>query len=231
MKKCVKCQIVYHSENRLYCLYCDSKLVPASVYDGFRTREEVTPAATSVHERYLDPLQLEYLMGCFFHARSFSFGYHIHRQDYRYGRRYKRTFIQPLNFSSFMRLPWIVINLVDTAFFRLFYKGYCPKCDCKYIAFSTKMGHSQEDCEYNREYAAIMENIRTGKIVINESFFQEEANRKKAEGKRSAYYDLCRRKEPVEAFWDIFTILFSMAFYIYLVTWMVMPIMGRIYHF
>ncbi len=232
MKKCAKCQVVYHSENRLYCIYCDSRLVTASVYDGLRTDFEAAERIPKKARRpdVSSPERLEYLMGSYFKRRSFSFSYGVSRQDFKQGRGYKRWFVQPLNYSAFMKVPWVAVDILDSLLFRVLYTGYCPLCGCKYIPVAGT-GHSRRQCEFNKEYAQIMDNIRSGKIVVNEDQFAQDAETKEGQGLRSAYKMLCSRRSGLRTFMDILSIMISMTLFLYLFTLAVMPFLGRVFEF
>ena len=124
-----------------------------------------------------------------------------------------------------------MINFIYSFFFHLLYKGYCPKCDMKYIALSSDLGHSDEDCEYNQEYNHIADEIFAGKLLISVRALEEVSLEKKQQGKKSAYSDLMNRSMAWERFLDVMVILTSMACYIYLITLLAMPIFGNIYDF
>lgn len=96
---------------------------------------------------------------------------------------------------------------------------------------TTQGQHSLKECEYNKEYATIVNQILSGQILRVEDEFKEQALEKAKKGERSAYNDLCSRKKNFESFLDIMIILLSLGFWIFLVILVAMPILGAIYGF
>lgn len=231
MKKCPKCQIVYHTEFRTTCLYCDCGLVSVDVYDGLRAIGE----GESEYERSIDRgaigfEYLQYLLGSYFRIRSMPFYYMFSRQEYKKGEKYRRLLVQPLNYTAAIKIPWIFVNLIDTIFFRIFYHEYCPDCGYKYFRVAGE-GHDPDECAYNKEYTAIVEAIRNGGIVKDEMKFRRESQEKIKQGKRSAYKDLCSRKTKFEFFLDVATITFSIGIIHYAIARSIMPIFAKVYQF
>ncbi len=226
MKKCIKCEIVFHSDYRTHCLYCDSFLITIASDEVFRLE-----AQTSVLEEAIKaqgPVshdRMEYIVASYFRSKSLSFRYAFCRSEYFMGKGFKRFFIQPLDLSFLIRIPWFFINLIDSLFCRVTYGGFCEKCSWKISG-----SHSPQECEYHQEYSKILSEILNGKITKSEERFGAVAAEKIRQGKRSAYHDLCARKKGVEIFFDIVVIISSMGVIIYGLVRMAMPLLDRVLH-
>lgn len=220
MKKCLKCQIVYYWDKRMRCLYCDAFLVTVQKDDAAKDlsldKARAIVAQIIRDRRVSGEGHIQYVIASFFKTRTLYFMYAFSRNDYKAGRDYKRALIQPLNLSSFLIIPWVAYDFVDTFFFRLFYQGYCEKCGWKYNSLTQGREHDAKECVYNQEYTAIIEDVLSGRIVETEEKYAEIAAEKKAGGLRSAYLDLCGHESQASKFFDIFVILGSVWFLAYL---------------
>ncbi|MFA5059158.1 MAG: hypothetical protein WC676_00825 [Candidatus Omnitrophota bacterium] len=232
MKKCDRCDIVFHSGSRLTCLYCDSILFEVEASEALKIQEK------TLFKKQIDKTQkasnqdhAQYLVGSYFRARSFAFMYSFSRNQLKMGKAFKRFLIQPINFSFVIRIPWLVINLLDSMMIHMEYQKYCAKCDWKYRSSFDEKTHLAQECEFNQEYTSILNRILTGDIVKDEELIEKAAQEKLKLGKRSAYFQLCSRKNTTESVLDIFIILFSMSLIVYVVVKTFMPIFGNIYDF
>ena len=222
MKKCTRCKIVFHSDERARCLYCDTQLLTVERDDtlGFRDDKDFDPnligddikRGVTVLKEILNEwemgeyLRAQYVVGTYFKVRTFKFLYSFSRNHFKMGRDYKRTLIQPLNITSFLVLPWVVIDLLDSLYIRLTYNAYCAKCGWKFRQVHATQVHDPEECTYNQEYSRIVNEILSGNVHKSEGLLKEEAYRKFRAGKRSAYKDLCSRRSGMGWFMDVMCI-------------------------
>ena len=226
------CELVFHSEDETHCLFCDTPLRDASMADITRFNAPATfgekaadTQAPLTHER------MQNIAANYFRTTSFSFLYSLSRHEFKIGERFRRFLIQPVNPGFIIKLPWLIINVVDSVFFRLAYRGFCDRCQSKYHTLAAAGKHTQEECEYNQEYLALLNSILSGEIVRDESRFEQLAQQKTRLGKRSAYRDLYSRHKGAENSSDIITMLISVGLIVYLAARLVIPIFGVIYDF
>ena len=112
MRKCLRCQIIFHSDQRLNCLYCDTRLSDADfgeIARGTSPKERIFQK-----EENIKHVRMEYLVGSYFKNKTFSFLYNFSRNELKLGKEFKRFFIQPIDFTSVIKIPWIVINIIDS---------------------------------------------------------------------------------------------------------------------
>lgn len=221
MKRCARCDIVFDSDDRKQCLYCNDLLASVdpqrveefaadAVHSGFAADDKVIRQV--IQDRKAVAYDRKYhVVGSYFCSRTFSFMYGFSRNEMRMGRDYRRILVQPLTTMSFLMLPWVVINLMDSLFFRLFYNGYCEQCGWKYTKSLIRLGHDPKECAYNEEYSAIIRDILSGKIGKTENRFRESSERKVAAGERSAFVDLCKNRSRFLWFLDVLCVWFSIA--------------------
>ncbi|HOW35716.1 MAG TPA: hypothetical protein PL155_04820 [Candidatus Omnitrophota bacterium] len=232
MKKCIKCQIIFYTASRIRCLYCDSQLESASMEEVMQLGSETTNRGKmSRIQESISHQRSQYLVSSFFRARSFSFVYAFSRNQLKMGKQFKRFLVQPLDLTFFIKIPWVLIDLIDSILFHVVYTGFCPQCGWKHKKMTAQGDHTSDDCVYNKEYSAVVNEIFSGEIVRNEEEFERRAGEIIKQGKRSAYHDLCSRKRDFESFIDVITILISMGLLIYLVVRTILPIFGSIYDF
>jgi len=219
MRKCPRCQIVYQSTERLNCLYCDATLISVQLEDALRLQEEDFVKGRS---DFLDN---------YFRIRSFTFSYIFHRNQLRMGQKFERFFVEPLGFSYLIKIPWIIINCVDSVMIHLAYQGYCPQCGWKHKRMSGVGDHSKEECEYNKEYVLLLKEIVTGGLIRDENKYKKEAVLKVQAGQRNAYNTLCSRRTALEYGMDILSILISMALFMAIPIKIGMVLLGKVYEF
>jgi len=171
--------------------------------------------------------RMQYVMSSYFRSRTLGFVYNFYRREFNLGRKFKRFLIQPLDVGAFLRLPWVVINFIDSILIRMTHNGYCKKCDCKYVIKTRDAEHDQDECEYNREFASLLVDIFTGKITHEEIAIQQDAFKKRIKGKRSAYYDLCSTKSKFSNVLDIVSIWISIILLLHVVINVIFPILAK----
>jgi hypothetical protein len=227
MKKCMRCNIVFHWAKRMRCLYCDALLLTVEK-DDTETSLALSAAknimATVVKDRNLmGHGRMQYIIGSYFRTRTFQFMYRFSRNELKVGKDYRRFLVQPLNLSWFLVLPWIIINFLDSIIFRVIYNGYCEKCGWKFNKMGSHAEHDPKDCAYKQEYTTIVEDILSGRILKTEERLQEQAAEKVGHGLKSAYRDLCESERISSKFLDILSILVSVLVVIYLLIFWITP--------
>jgi len=168
---------------------------------------------------------MRYIIGSYFRLQTFHFLYCFSRNEFKMGPDYKRFWIQPLNFTSILMLPWVLVDIVDSLFFRLIYTGYCKECNWKYIG--RDVPHNPQQCAYNKEYTALINEILTGHIARSEEGFQKQAMAKIKEGQHSAYVDLRGRKSKYEGVLDVACIWFSCGLIVYGIVVVLFPLVVK----
>lgn len=224
MRKCLNCQLVFYGEDRYECPYCNSTLGEASAEDVQGAKVSKTPESAD-HER------LVHFIGSYFRAKSFAFIYRLSRHELKIGKSFTRFFIYPLHFGFAIKLPWLVIDLLDSLFFRVIYTGFCGQCGWKHQKITGGLAHTPQECDYNKEYTQILGDILTGEIVRTEEKFQRQAQEKIQAGKKSAWHDLSHRGASFELAFDVIAILISLGLMIFGVVQLAMPIFGMLYDF
>lgn len=234
MRKCPRCKIVFYLEERTHCLYCETILLTVDKDDTPPINNTQGVGGIKVEQTVLSKVlrdsqieaygRMQYMMGSYFRSRTLHFMYQFSRSHFRMSRGFPRFLVQPLNATSFLTLPWVFYNILDSIYFRLAYSsGYCLKCGWKYKQVSRKQLHDPVECEYCQEYTNIFKEVSSGNIAKTEREFKRVAAIKLASGKRSAYNDLCTSKSPLSAFVDVMGIWFTICIYIILIVVLVMP--------
>ncbi|MFH1359660.1 MAG: hypothetical protein ABIJ41_01310 [Candidatus Omnitrophota bacterium] len=232
MKKCLRCEVTFDLVERVRCLYCDSLLVDigskelAVDFEGSVFRQNILQENEKAQRQ-----RIQHLVENYFSSRSFPFIYAYDRNQWEMGRNKKQLLVQPLNLFFILKIPWIFVNMIDSCYLHFFYTGYCPECNWKLMRVFREARHSEQDCSYNLEYATLLRQISTGEIISAEKKFEEIAQRKIKEGKRSAYVELCSRKRDFEVFLDFAVIWISIGLWVFLFIKLIMPIFARIYSF
>lgn len=231
MRLCPRCNVTFSSQQRSYCLYCDSRLLEVEDQSIFVQKTDAAKRKILGLKSQDDMDWREYVIGNYFRTRSFAFSYAFFRNEFKKGKAFPRFWIQPLDLTFLIKLPWLAINIFDSLFFRILYTGFCPRCGWKYKQFSAQAEHDAAECAYNQEYTAVVEAVLEGKILKNEPEMMAAAAKNVSSGKKSAYRQLCARKTQNSAVIDVLTILLSMSFFIALTTAVILPLVGKIYHF
>lgn len=239
MKRCHRCRIVYHFNDRLRCLYCDAMLTETSRDDSLFSKPGQTAGGVSDEQSVTSQLlrnrnmegqqQLQYLISGYFRVRSFHFIYSFSRQEMKMGKEVRRWLIQPLNVSYAVMLPWVAYDLVDSLVFHMLYQGFCDKCGWKYCPTPRFLGHDPDECEYNKEFTHVIKEILTGQITYSEEEIKTKADQKITDDKRSAYYDLCRQKDYLTSMVDWVSVTMSVLFWLFLTVWMLLPLVINVF--
>lgn len=226
MKKCSRCRIVFHDDSRQQCLYCDMTLLTVDQDDSAQLLDEKDfdpnlvdgggiargiPVLKEILKEWRigEHLRVQYMVGTYFKTRTFKFLYSFSRNSFKMGKDFSRMLAQPLNMSSLLTIPWVVIDLIDSFIIRLSYNAYCSKCGWKFKQVHATQIHDPQECEYNQEYSRVVNDIVSGQITKTEGKIKQDAYQKFKSGKRSAYKDLCSRRSSVGWFFDILCVWFS----------------------
>ena len=240
MKKCSKCKIVFHLDERSRCLYCNSLLLTVSRDDTVGLNDDLTAAESMfksdqpvinqiLKDRAINEVgRRAFIIGCYFRSRTFKFMYSFSRHEFIMEKSFKRVLAQPLNISSFLMLPWVAFNILDTLFVRFYYNGFCPKCKWKFKQFSENQQHDPEGCDYNREYSKIIDDILSGEISKSELALKQYGEAKEKAGRKSAYQVLCEEKDFLQGMLDVLCIWVSIGILIILLVITVFPLISWI---
>ena len=232
MKKCPRCQVVFKCDHENKCMYCGGTLFDTSLLAFQKNSGEDLFQPKQV--RMKDPMTHQrkaYLVGIFLKGKTFLSSFAFSANELKKGEKFKRFFVQPIDVSYVIKLPWFLVNFIYSIFYHLLYRHYCPECGWKYILSDNKGAHPKDGCEYNQEYNRLLEEIFSGNVFIDLDELTVQSNEKIKNGKRSAVYDARHRNIPWESFLDILSILSSIILYIFLLNLLVMPIFGKIYDF
>ncbi len=248
MKKCTRCKIVFHDDDRARCLYCETPLRTVDVDDSVDLHEnkDFDPNLADLGLKREKPvlkeilkdwqlneyLRVQYMVGTYFKVRTLKFMYSFSRNHFRMGKTYKRILVQPLNLTSFLIIPWAVYDILDTVFIRLTYNAFCLKCGWKFRQIHATQEHDATECEYNQEYSRVVNDIVTGNIAKSEGRIKQEAYTKIQAGKQSAYRDLClRRRSTGGWFFDVLCVWISVCLIVSLIVVVVFPFFLSFSHF
>jgi len=235
LKRCSRCDVVFHYEERTRCLYCDTLLmtVDHEAFDKKVNYYSMATAGFSIGRTLIDKLlgdrkaeehgRMQFIIGSYFRSRTFHFMYAFSRNNYLMGQNYSRFLVQPIGLYSGLMLPWLIWDFIDTFIVRLLYHGYCEKCGWKYMKLTGRQEHDPEACNFKKEYAAIIEDVLTGRIAQSEEEFKQIASAKIKAGKKSAYQELCSPKNYMSWILDIACIWVSIVVVTVAVVSLVLP--------
>ena len=228
MQKCLRCNIVFQSADRVRCLYCDALLTRVSeggeASSGpWLSRESPLIEQIIRNRRISGGAQFAYVLSNYFRIRSFHFAYAFSRHEYKMGREFKRWMVQPMSSVYLLILPWVVVNLLDSLLIRMTHNGYCEKCRWKYSPRHNIIGHDTKECEYNLEYSSIVKDIISGRILTNEDEYRTAGLARLNKGEKSAYFDLCARESYLSSFVDMAFVVFSVFLMIAFLVWIIFP--------
>ena len=205
MKKCLKCRVI-EDDDKTRCPHCGSFLtVSTGQDDSFEmsglSQEDDRPGEPEIPEnlRIGDHGYMLYAVGRHCKRRDFFFLYRLSRHDFKMGQKFRRGLVDPLTLGSILKIPWFVINVVDSLIILLRYRKFCNACGWKYHKHLPGGKHDPTECEYNQEHYSLIKEILIGHIVDSDGEFRKESIVKIKAGKKSAYRDLhdSRRK----SFW------------------------------
>lgn len=169
---------------------------------------------------------MEYVVGNYFQTRTLQFMYFFCRNELKMSRRFKRWLVMPLGFSSFLILPWVVLDIIDSFVFRILYTRHCKECDWKFHHTAPTGNHDPDECEYNKEYSMVLMDILSGNIAKSETSFQQISKEKQGCGKKSAYEYLCStRATKLSSGFDIFCVWGSILLMISIAVYLIVPIL------
>lgn len=222
-KKCDRCNAIFDLEVGTRCIYCDALLRVGEEEEFIQEMEEVqirpvTRQALVGRKMTLhDRMQL--VLGNYFRVRNFSFKYHCAKYEYRMGEGFKRRLIFPLSVASFIMIPWVIYDIWDSFMFRSQYKNYDEDSTFKMTpAMRRSSGYDPREVEYCKEYAAIIEDIITGKIGEKEEDYVRLAEEKVKAGQRSAWRDMHSFKSFKYGLMDMVFIVFSLLCWVLVMT-------------
>ncbi len=228
MKKCPRCSIVFYVDDRQRCLYCDTLLMNTDedttdlqkkVGIGF-LGAETSIIKQVVEDRNIEAdTRLQFIIASYFRMRTFHFMYKYARMDFLKGKVFRRQMIQKVDWTTLLVVPWFFVNLIDSILCRFIYGKFCPKCGYKFDQVDRKFPgeHDHIECEYNREYSTVIDSILSGDIIKREQEFRRLGVMKRVAKRRSAYWDLCSRKDFFSAVLDVACIWFSVSLWMLLV--------------
>lgn len=233
MKECPRCKITFHLNDRSHCLYCDTLLTSVDE-DQTRLKDKVDVGMLGiavepvlqqvVHEHGIEAhTRLQFIIASYFRTRTFHFMYAFSRNNFKMGPTFDRLLIQPFHMASLLLLPWMFVNILDSVLCRFLYIKYCPKCGWKFYKIELSGEHDHLECEYNREYREVVQAILDGSIIYEEATFKRLGLMKRNAGRKSAYWDLCARKEFFSSVLDVTCIWFSICLWILLVVALTFP--------
>ena len=137
----------------------------------------------------------------------------------KYGFRFERFFIQPINMTCVFNLPWFFFNAIYSNYFHFRYKAFCLRCHCKHIPGH----HPKEECEYNLGYFYILRDVLSGSIVRTRKVYEHLLVEDRKKRKPNPYADLCQRPIRLEVFFDLLSIGFSVFLWLYLAVYVSLP--------
>ena len=221
MKKCIRCDVVFYLNERARCLYCDTLLVatetddPAQLRKGFYNEERLEGEHPFVRwllkDRGMERHgRMQFMIGSYFRVRTLKFMYSFSRNELKVNKDFKRFLVQPLSMMSFLTIPWVIWNVLDSVMIRFFYNTHCDRCNWKFKKYVSGQKHDREECDYNLEYSSLIEDILNGRILQTAPRFKRQAYRKVTSGKRSAYHDLFHSKKKSDELMDVLCIWFSL---------------------
>ena len=234
MRKCYNCNVTFDDERLVGCIYCGNILVRVQ---GDKGQRELEPFAEAVEplvsKKPLTYQNKDYLLGILFQKRTFLSSFAFGCIDIKYGKKAQRFFIQPIDIGYVVKIPLFIVNFIYSFFFHILYFQYCPKCNARYFIFYhfQTAQHSRDACEYCQEYNQIADEIFLKKERVDLRNLRKESEERIRQGKRSAFFDLTHRNIAFEKFLDIASVLASIAFYVYVVVYLSIPIFAKIYQF
>ncbi len=219
MKICKRCRL-FHREDSLLCTRCRGDLEEISFYDALQlTRKKSLKDKISGKKKKLpDAYKQHYIMGYLGDSSLFLL-FDLYRNRLKHGRRLKRFFIQPVNFTAALNIPWFFFNVIASNIFHLHYTGYCPRCHCK---VNPRL-HDKEECAYNIEYFQILDDILSGEIVETKALYRKRAHESTPPDKKNPYSDLFLRNKKAEMILDFLSVGFSIFLWIFLAVYVSYP--------
>ncbi len=213
MKECPSCHIFY-KDFILTCPQCHLELKGISLRKALerRRRRSFRQFGGSQDFKILD-LNAQYIIESYFKDHSLFLHFELNKNQMRYSEKFERFFIQPINLVAVFNIPWFIFNIIYSSYFYLSYRNFCQKCHCKYLSAV----HSQEECDYNIAYFNILCDVLNGDITDTKKVYEQCSQGEGGEREsRLAYQKLNYRHKKAEIFFDLFSILLSVMFWIYI---------------
>jgi hypothetical protein len=219
MKECLSCH-TFFKESTMRCQGCSGALKEVSLGEALEhTRKKfLRHFSEDKNIRIFDP-HTQYVVSSYFNNHSLFLYFDLSKHQLKYGRHFERFFIQPVNLTAFINVPWFVFNLLYTNYFHLFYTAHCAVCNCKHL----EDHHPKEECEYNGVYFQILCDVLNGDIVYTKKVYEEYYRENKEKRIPNAFADLSKRHKRVEFFLDLLSISLSLFVWLYLFVYVGFP--------
>ncbi len=234
MRKCPRCNIVFDDESLVGCLYCECLLIKVGdESEEKQAQVDVEQKVPLKKSPILSHQNKVYLMGVLLNRRTFLSSFAFSCNDIKRSKKAQRFLVQPIDVGFFIKIPWLIFDIVYSFFFHILHSKYCPRCNTRYFIFYhfQQAQHAKEDCEYCQEYNRIADEIFEKRERVDLRALRKESEQRIRLGKRSAFFDLTHRNISLERFFDILSLLFSFALYAYIIVLLSMPIFAKIYQF
>ncbi|HOD12541.1 MAG TPA: hypothetical protein PKO44_05570 [Candidatus Omnitrophota bacterium] len=219
MKECFACHIFY-KESIMHCQCCGQILAEVSLAEALAHTRQRFLRHFSEDKRIqgLDA-HTKYVASSYFNNHSLFLYFDLNKNHMKYGPKFDRFFIQPINCTALINFPWLVFNVLYTNYFHYAYTDFCPRCHCK----CRPKNHSKEECEYNSTYFQILRDIFNGDIIFTRSIYETHDRELRQKSLPSAFSDLSRRHKAVEISLDLLSIGLSVLFWIFVGVYVSFP--------
>lgn len=219
MKECLSCHTFFR-ESAMQCQQCGGRVNEISLGQALEhTRKRFLRHFSEDKNIHIFDPHTQYVVSSYFNNHSLFLYFDLNKNQLKYGRSFERFFIQPVNLTAFINLPWFFYNLLYTNYFHLTYTDYCLKCHCKHL----KGYHSREECEYNIAYFQILCDVLNGDIVYTKKVYEEYYRERKGQREPNPFADLNKRHKGVEFALDLLSISLSVLLWIYLMVYVGFP--------
>lgn len=209
-------------ESSRQCAVCGNLLKETSLKETLEiTRKKSFKQRIGTEDTETSDAYKQYFIRKYLGDGSLFLLYDLCKNRLKHGSKPERFFIQPVDFTALLNIPWFFFNIISTNMFHMQYISFCRRCNCKSIpAF-----HSPEECDYNIEYFNILDDILSGDIVDTKKIYEEHTKEKKLKGEKSAYNDLFNRKVRKEVFFDVLSIGLSVLFWLFIAVYVSYPML------
>lgn len=202
------------------CHHCGKKLKEISLREALEhTRKRFLQHFSEDKSiKIFDP-HTQYVVSSYFNNHSLFLYFDLSKNQLKYGRQFDRFFIQPLNLTALINLPWLVFNVLYSNYFHIFYRARCPICNCKHLPWH----HTKEECEYNVVYFQILCDVLNGDIVYTKKVYETYSREQQDQHALNAFANLNKRNKGVEFALDLLSISFSVMIWIYAIVYIGFP--------
>ncbi len=222
MKECSSCHIFF-KESVMQCQGCGETLKEITLGEALEhTRKRFLKHFSEDKSVHIFDPHTQYVVSSYFNNHSLFLYFDLSKNQLKYGRHFERFFIQPINLTAFINIPWFFYNLLYTNYFHFFYNRYCPVCNCKHL----EGHHSQEECEYNKIYFQILCDVLNGDIVNTKKVYEEYYQENKNLQIPNAFANLSKRHKRAEFALDLLSISLSILAWMYVMVYVGFP-MGK----